>query len=335
MKEFSRAQYFRTRRILELIRAGTRGGRYPSCVDLGRELGVSRWTVLRALDLLRDDENAPIEYVASRHGYRLTDETWSLPPVQLSRREVFAFSVAGKLLRSFRGTPLELDIGSVLRKIGESLEGSVTLELGALTEHLTVLGEDYVPQDAGTWAAVAGCVDRRERMRVRYERFDGQVGAYELEPYHLVFYHGNWYVLAWNAAKERTATFAVSRIRRLQPTGALFEVPSGFDVQAHIRAAFGITGGEKPFGVRLLFAPKVAAYIRERVWHPDQKFLNKRDGGVELRFRTTGWKELVRWVLSWQPDVRVLAPKRLRERVAEKMREGLGRSRKSEVGSRK
>jgi predicted DNA-binding transcriptional regulator YafY len=44
---------------------------------------------------------------------------------------------------------------------------------------------------------------------------------------------------------------------------------------------------------------------------------------VELTFETTGWKELVRWVLSWQPDVRVLAPKALRDRVRVKLQQAL------------
>ena len=42
-----------------------------------------------------------------------------------------------------------------------------------------------------------------------------------------------------------------------------------------------------------------------------------------MRMETTGREELVRWVLSWMPDVKVLAPKRLRDRIAEKLRDGL------------
>ena len=39
-----------------------------------------------------------------------------------------------------------------------------------------------------------------------------------------------------------------------------------------------------------------------------------------------GWrKELVRWVLSWIPDVKVLAPKSLRDRIVEKLQDGLRR----------
>jgi hypothetical protein len=42
-----------------------------------------------------------------------------------------------------------------------------------------------------------------------------------------------------------------------------------------------------------------------------------------MRLETTGRKELVRWVLSWMPDVKALAPKSLRDRIAGKLRDGL------------
>jgi predicted DNA-binding transcriptional regulator YafY len=69
----------------------------------------------------------------------------------------------------------------------------------------------------------------------------------------------------------------------------------------------------------------IAAYIEERTWHPTQEIVPLPKGDLELRFKTDGWKELVRWILSWQPDVQVLEPERLRLRVEEKLREGLRR----------
>jgi predicted DNA-binding transcriptional regulator YafY len=54
-----------------------------------------------------------------------------------------------------------------------------------------------------------------------------------------------------------------------------------------------------------------------------QEFQTHADGRVEMRLETTGRKELVRWILSWMPDVKVLAPKSLRDRIAEKLQDGL------------
>ena len=69
--------------------------------------------------------------------------------------------------------------------------------------------------------------------------------------------------------------------------------------------------------------PKLAVYITERQWHASQEFHMRRDGRVLMCFETTGSKQVIRWVLSWMPDVKVPAPKSLRDRVCEKLEAGL------------
>ena len=79
MKTATRPQYHRLQRILELIREGTRTGSLPNCGHFIRELEVSRRSLMRDLDFLRDDHHAPIAYDDSRKGFYLTDPTFSLP----------------------------------------------------------------------------------------------------------------------------------------------------------------------------------------------------------------------------------------------------------------
>ena len=85
----------------------------------------------------------------------------------------------------------------------------------------------------------------------------------------------------------------------------------------------GIEGGKEPIKVRLLFEPKLAVCITERQWHPTREFRKQRDGRVEIRMGTTGRKQLVRWVLSWMPDVKVLGPKSLHDRIRQNLQDGL------------
>ena len=73
MKTKSRPQYYRIRRVLEMVREGTQSGYLANSSDFKEELEFSRRTVARDLDFLRDEENAPIEYDESRKGYLLTD----------------------------------------------------------------------------------------------------------------------------------------------------------------------------------------------------------------------------------------------------------------------
>jgi len=128
MKTGSRSQYYRIRRIVQMVREGSQNDYLPNSNHFMAEFGVSRRTVARDLDFLRDEEQAPLEYDEVAHGFRLTDESYTLPPVRISRREAFSFALARKLLAHYEGTPLHLDMRSVLNKIAESLEGDITLE---------------------------------------------------------------------------------------------------------------------------------------------------------------------------------------------------------------
>ncbi|MBN1672153.1 MAG: WYL domain-containing protein [Kiritimatiellae bacterium] len=276
MKADSRPQYYRIRRMVQMVREGAETGYLPNSSDFMKEFEVSRRTVARHLAFLRDEERAPLEYDDGRHGFRLSDEPYTLPPVRISRKEAFSFALVRKLLVHYEGTPLHLDMRSVLDKIAESLEGDITIEPDWLSEYVGALPEDSVRIDPDIWTQLAGFMERREAIQAEYQAFTGRVSRYEFQPFHLLAYRGNWYVLAHNVRKDR-----------------------------------------------LLFEPKLAVYITERQWHPTQAFRRGRDGRVEMRLETTGRKELVRWVLSWMPDVKVVAPKSLRERIVEKLRDAL------------
>ena len=72
--------------MVQMVREGAETGYLANSSDFIKEFEVSRRTVARDLDLLRDEERAPLVYDDARHGFRLTDETYTLPPVRISRR---------------------------------------------------------------------------------------------------------------------------------------------------------------------------------------------------------------------------------------------------------
>lgn len=57
--------------MVQMVREGSGEGRPPNCTDFTAEFGVSRRTVARDLDFLRDEERAPLAYDDARHGFRL------------------------------------------------------------------------------------------------------------------------------------------------------------------------------------------------------------------------------------------------------------------------
>lgn len=82
MKEGSRPQLYRLQRMIQMMREGARSGHLPNSTDFMAEFGVSRRTVVRDLEILRDKECAPLEYDDTCHGFRLTDEIYDPTTIQ-------------------------------------------------------------------------------------------------------------------------------------------------------------------------------------------------------------------------------------------------------------
>ncbi len=65
--------------------------------------------------------------------------------------------------------------------------------------------------------------------------------------------------------------------------------------------------------MRVVFSPRVARYIRERLWHPSQRFRDLADGRLEMTLRVADTLEARRWILGYGTDAEVAEPDGLRE----------------------
>ena len=83
MRPATRPQYHRLQRILQMIREGTRTGSLPNCRHFIRELEVSRRTLMRDLDCLRDDHHAPITYDVGYQRFDGATRDYLLEPYHL------------------------------------------------------------------------------------------------------------------------------------------------------------------------------------------------------------------------------------------------------------
>jgi len=325
MKLFGQSQFQRIFDTISMIRKGMQNDCLVNCTTFVDSFGVDRQTALRDINHLRIDFSAPIEYDSSRKGYYLADPEWCIPSLKLERKEVFALGIARKLMTVFRGTPLEDEMHSALAKISANLEGFISIDPVSLHDNVTVLGDDYVPQDPDIWLKVARFAQKNEQISMTYVKFNGEKKDYIIDPYHLAAYHGEWYLLGYHHRRKCVATFAVSRIKKIKGVGACFLPPSKTVIEEKLTQGFGISYGGEIYDVHLRCAPCIASYISNRIWHTTQKIKDLEDGSVDLFMKTSGWKELVRFVLSWQPDIDVISPVELRERIKCKMIEALDR----------
>lgn len=128
-------------------------------------------------------------------------------------------------------------------------------------------------------------------------------------------FRGRWYVLALMVGSGRLACFGLDRIQVLSAGTVTFQPPAGFDAATYFAHCFGITrptDGAQPQEIRLRFAPVQGRYALSYPLHPSQELLRETDEEIELRLTVYDTHDLRMELLSYGPEVEVLAPASLR-----------------------
>jgi len=67
--------------------------------------------------------------------------------------------------------------------------------------------------------------------------------------------------------------------------------------------------------VELLFSNKVAAWVKDKLWHSSQETFPMKDGRLRMTLKVANTDELVGWILSFGSQVRVIRPESLLVKV--------------------
>jgi predicted DNA-binding transcriptional regulator YafY len=302
-------------RMLQLHQA-IQSGRFPTATQLARELEVSRKTVYRDLEFMRDRLGLPLEFDPHRGGFHYTEEVSAFPTLQITEGELLALVVAEKALQQYRGSSFEKPLMSALKKMAQALPESISLNLSEAQESISfrtraepILGLDVLDTLAKATAA-------RQQLRLRYRKpGQSQTESRLLDPYHLANINGEWFLFAYDHLRKDIRTFVPARIKGIEFTGRTFTRPQKFSLEQRLRDSFGVYSGQGQFDVVIHFKEQVADFIREKKWHDSQQLSNLPNGGVELRLNLSGLTEVERWVLSWGGNARVVRPPELAQAV--------------------
>jgi predicted DNA-binding transcriptional regulator YafY len=311
-------QVVRVLGILKLLGEGAR----PHVTELAARFKTRRETIYRDLRAIQD-VGYPLTGDDGGHlsRPRLPPEARSgIPPVLLTRRELAALVWAVKQGQGKQ--PFRADLSTALPKLqalAARRDSSTTLALDGTVGGWQRGVKDYAGSEPTILRLVEGIVSRR-RCLVEYRApWQAAPKRFPYEPYRLLSVHGGVYCVGKVPAYRNLVTLAVDRIRAIELTDEPFVPDAGFDPKRHEAEAFGIVW-ERPMRVVLRFRADQAPYVREREWHPTQRFRTLRDGRLEMRLHAGGTLEIARWILGWGDAVEVLRPAALRARVRAALR---------------
>lgn len=302
--------------------------------DLRNALDCDERTVYRWINIL-EDMGFPLEKVkANGHKrYRLIDSyvkklpNISIPDFQLSFSDILLLYVVLSQDRLTRGTHMQERMDKLLKRLSAMLSEKEQ-KLAEAIERLVVSNlkpkKDYSEKEEIIEVLTEAILQRR-RCSVLYRSFSKKRDVrFGIHPLHFFESQGGLYVLVQLAEMnepptdvlETLRTLAVERIREIHKTAETFEYPKGVNAADLLARAFDVIWDD-PVEVTVWFSESAAPYIKERVWPGQYTVEDQEDRSIIFHLKTSGYDDVKRWVLSFGKDAKVLAPRRLREDIAE------------------
>ena len=309
---------------------------------------IRQWTILRELEASRRltiDEMADRTSVTTRTirrdlealqsaGFPLFDEVydgkkyWTLEQKAFRRLDATGFTFAElsalyfsrTLVECLAATPFQADVRRAFDKLSEALTPGMRQFLDRLPLVMQAKAEPGAHPAAARSKEIGQLLDatlQHRRAVMRYHSFSSdREKEYLIEPYRVVFAQGALYVVAFVPEYGQTRTFALDRIKSLSLTEAKFEpIEAEEEAFAH---SLGVHQGT-PERVEIAFEPRIARYVRERVWHASQEVREEPDGGVVLTLNVSNDFALRSWILGFGPLARVVSPRTLAAEIAREL----------------
>src|SRR6266436_3823479 len=275
-------------------------------------------TIRRDLEAL---ESAGFPLVTEHHngltGWRLIEGFRNIPALGFSATELMALTFSRKLLSPLEGTEIQSALNSALNKVASALPPQGHEYVRALDNLFSIgLGphKNY-QQHRKTVDLLTQAIDKTRTAQIRYfSASRNTTTRREVDPYRLWYASGGLYLIAHDHLRKDVRMFAVERIRSITLTDHPYQMPLGFEVEEYVQDALIFTRGRR-IDAKSIFSKKVAAWMKDKLWHASQATFPMKDGRLRITLKVADTDELVGWILSFGSQVRVIRPESLLVRV--------------------
>jgi len=289
-------------------------------------LEVSRATIKRDLEYMRDRLSAPIVWDRESRGYRyeLTDDdSFALPGLWFNSSEIYALLTMEQLLEEIQPGLLESHIAPLKTRIKLLLEkgdhSADEVEKRILIGH--VAARSVEPK---LFQMLSSALLKRKRLEIyHHNRNQGRKDVREISPLRLVYYRDNWYLESWCHLRNGLRSFGVDAIEKADLLDKKVKEIDIKQLDKEFRSGYGIFAGSGTRSAKLRFSPKIAQWVSREEWHPDQKGAFDKEGFYKLTIPYAHETELIMDILRYGPDIEVLSPNSLKESVKAKVQETL------------
>jgi predicted DNA-binding transcriptional regulator YafY len=261
----------------------------------------------------------PADGFSEQENYSLAPEAFHLPAIEFSDTERAALQTALTLLDG------EFAYAEPLRLALQQITWGRPSPLGSDTRQTIGLG---ITASAGgselsaRLAKVDTAIYRRKRIEFEYYTMQsGETAMRKVDPYHLLFEGGQWYLVGHSHERGAIRMFRLSRIRGKVAYSTKaehdFQRPADFDPRQHANRIPWQLGD--PVGTGEVWVSDKIAWYVERQFGVYGGMGEAEDGGRIFRTSYALPRLLVSWALRFGEDARIVGPPELVEEARSRL----------------
>jgi predicted DNA-binding transcriptional regulator YafY len=297
---------------------------------------VDRKTIVSTIDALSlsGQPNMIAEEREGRHVYYRLSEAYRAPTLTLA--ESAALLLAQEAIGATEWSPFARHARSLLKKVRQVLPAALRTRLDAMAQVYGAAitpAKDFAQHDQTINDLVTAAMER-QTVRMHYQSFGSdKPRERDFDPYAVYFDPdgATLKVIGWDYNRNDFIPFAIDHIQDVQSTPRKF-IRRPFNLRDHLETyCFNGIHGE-PMTVRLRAYGVTARVFAERKFHHSQRTVARTEGttatpeSITIEMRVARGRGLERFILSWLPDIEVVAPMELRQQITAILQRGEARN---------
>lgn len=249
-----------------------------------------------------------------KHYIHYAKDNFSIYNNDLSAEELQTLQSAIDMLGRFRSSATHAWLEEITSKLKYRFGLKANVErLIAFEENEHLHGIEYL----------SGLIDATlhyQALELSYEPYGKPIRICPVHPYFLKQYNSRWFLFGLNTERQRIEIYALDRIKAIKPLEVEFIPNKDIDFETYFKHIIGVSvpyEEAEPIELILRFSEKRFPYVLSKPMHASQRPLNTP---YTITLTVVPTLELTQQILSFGPDVEVIAPESFRLELAEKIR---------------
>ena len=262
----------------------------------------------------------PADGAAEQENYSLRPENFHLPPIEFSDKELAALQTALSLLDG------EFAYAEPLRLALQQITWGRPSPLRAPEQSTVALGITASAgghELSGRLAKVETAIFRNKTILFEYYTMErDEVGPRCVDPYHLLFQGGQFYLLGFSHERKAVRVFRLSRIRGKVSYATKaehdFRRPADFDPRSYANRADWQLGDERGIA-EILILERIAWQVERHFGRYGQISETDEEGARVFLTGYSNPRGIVSWILGLGAHARLLGPPELSEELERRL----------------